>query len=342
MRVIPNSAELAEFNTCHTPSGSPQGGQFCSGDKQQAKLPGFTKRTPAERRAARAADRRAAGNTSSPVTSGTPSGGVDPLGGGGVMASYTTTLSDGTHSVKVVYKPVDGEEWNMRSEITNRAFTHAHREAMAYEVDQALGTKLVPETVLRTSLGKDESGVVWGAGSVQRFAENAAVEAYWGGRDLTQEETFRIAALDYVVGNLDRHGKNLMRDGASGNPIGIDHGLTMPAGSKDNPSGMESGRSLAIANLIERHRIGNASPPTSPRASWVDFARMPASVRGGLRQTLSDGARWERVIKRYRSVMSRSEVAAFRYRLKDMRRIVESDDPELFVTSMQRITSYWN
>lgn len=32
MRLVPDSESLREANSCHTPAGTPQGGQFCSGD----------------------------------------------------------------------------------------------------------------------------------------------------------------------------------------------------------------------------------------------------------------------------------------------------------------------
>lgn len=42
--TVPNSnseSELHEFNSCHTPAGSPAGGQFCSKSGTQASLPGM-------------------------------------------------------------------------------------------------------------------------------------------------------------------------------------------------------------------------------------------------------------------------------------------------------------
>jgi hypothetical protein len=88
---------------------------------------------------------------------------TNPMGGG-VNASLLVTLEDGT---KAIFKPEIGEAWSLdfsnpdiNRALTNRQLSLAEREAMAYEVDQALGLGLVPETVHRKTLpGADLEGV---------------------------------------------------------------------------------------------------------------------------------------------------------------------------------------
>lgn len=87
---------------------------------------------------------------------------IDP--GGHANTAYMVEFTDGS---KGVFKPEHGEMWDasfintsINESVTNRAFSLAEREATAYEIDQAMGTELVPETVLRTSgedLGVDAS-----------------------------------------------------------------------------------------------------------------------------------------------------------------------------------------
>ena len=83
-----------------------------------------------------------------------------PLGGG-ANASVIVTLEDGTEAV---YKPERGENWtadffnhDISNYITNRDFSLAEREAFAFEVDQAIGLGIVPETVLHEKV--DETNI---------------------------------------------------------------------------------------------------------------------------------------------------------------------------------------
>lgn len=78
------------------------------------------------------------------------------IGGGHANAALIVDLDNGE---KAVYKPEIGEAWDMAfanedisDHVANRALSLAEREAMAYEVDQMIGTGLVPETILRTEL----------------------------------------------------------------------------------------------------------------------------------------------------------------------------------------------
>jgi hypothetical protein len=111
----------------------------------------------------------------------------------GVNVSVKVEMDDPNHT-KAVYKPEAGEQWGsgfangqIEDCITNKDFSLAEREAMASEVDRALGLKLVPTTVLRTSLdveGMDtssENEVVWDTyelrGMYDEYKEKAQEDA---------------------------------------------------------------------------------------------------------------------------------------------------------------------
>ena len=95
-----------------------------------------------------------------------------------------------------------------------------HTEVAAYRVSELLGLRIVPDTVYTEIGGRP--------GTIQFYLPHA-----WVGADLrkSQQRQFivdhkerfaQMAALDYVIGNADRHEKNWMWDG---NTVwAIDHG----------------------------------------------------------------------------------------------------------------------
>lgn len=146
MIIVP----VHEFNPNHEPAGSSKGGQFArsQGVGSQKLLPPHT---PTPR---------------SILATGTP-GDISELGGGANASILVDmTLDDGSEA-KAVFKPEIGEMWKgsfMNGEINQlgqdgREFSLAQREAAAYEVDQLLGTNVVPETVHRQQLDIDFDNV---------------------------------------------------------------------------------------------------------------------------------------------------------------------------------------
>ncbi len=130
-----------------------------------------------------------------------------------VSASNATLLGTTETGDRVVYKPVAGERplWDFAPE------SLAVREVLTYEVDEALGFGLVPETVLGTGM--------YGPGSVQRFVEMdegfdplALVRAGDG-------SLWPVAVLDLLTNNADRKLGHILRS-VSGDLVAIDHGLT--------------------------------------------------------------------------------------------------------------------
>ncbi|MBV8949716.1 MAG: SCO1664 family protein [Actinobacteria bacterium] len=114
----------------------------------------------------------------------------------------------------VVYKPRRGERplWD---------FPHGSlcaREVASFELSEALGWSIVPETVLRDG--------PLGTGSVQRFVEHDPDEHYFTLLE-THEEAFRkFAVFDVLANNADRKAGHCLRAQSDGHVWGIDHGLT--------------------------------------------------------------------------------------------------------------------
>lgn len=96
------------------------------------------------------------------------------------------------------------------------------REVATYELDKALGFDLVPPTAFRTHADL-------GAGSIQAEAPgpNRAQDEYGA------SDQMKMAVLDYVAGNTDRHGNNHLSQ-VDGRPAAIDNGLTFPEDESDS------------------------------------------------------------------------------------------------------------
>ena len=143
---------------------------------------------------------------------------------------YEVRFGDGTRGV---YRPVAGEtryddtgpyppsDPDLRPEVRYRAFPpegSVGRDVATYRADQAFGYDLVPPTV------------AWdgphGPGSLQRYAENCTESLPV--QDYHRLDQQRMAVLDYVTGQHDRHQYN---NGTTpdGRPVGWDHKDSHPA-----------------------------------------------------------------------------------------------------------------
>lgn len=136
-------------------------------------------------------------------------------------ASNATLLarvaSDGDETL-AVYKPRRGERplWDFPDG------TLCRREYAAWVVDDALGWRLVPPTVLRDGPA--------GFGAVQLWVESEEVDA----RDLLQthpDDLRRIALFDVVVNNADRKAGHLVLD-SDAKLWSVDHGICFAAEPK--------------------------------------------------------------------------------------------------------------
>lgn len=185
MRFYPNSASarlLREYNPHHEPAGSSKGGRFAHkpGGTTLARfegeggpsLPGTSADTRADGGEPPAPPVR---DRTAPVVHGPLATGtitevepLDPDENSNTNQVAFVTFEDGT---KAAYKPETGEVWDNPGFTNfdipqaiqgNPAFSLAEREAAAYEVDQLLGTDLVPETVLRETVELPEGTALSG------------------------------------------------------------------------------------------------------------------------------------------------------------------------------------
>ncbi len=129
-------------------------------------------------------------------------------------ATFLVTVSRGDERRAAVYKPHRGERplWDFPDGLYRR-------EVAAYEVSQALGWGVVPETVLRTK------GAPYGEGSLQRFVDADFEQHYFTllEDDTWRAELVRIAVFDLVVNNADRKSGHCLL--AEGRIWAIDNGL---------------------------------------------------------------------------------------------------------------------
>ena len=139
--------------------------------------------------------------------------------GGGINGTYIVTLSNGA---KAVFKPTAGED---QSKLRNQLEEdhQGKREEAAYLVDKAMGhLGRVPPTVRRSIDGQD--------GALMIFVPEAEVAMGSGKvhKTMGREDSYRrLAVLDNVIGNLDRHEGNWMVT-KDGDALPIDHGLAFP------------------------------------------------------------------------------------------------------------------
>jgi uncharacterized repeat protein (TIGR03843 family) len=129
-------------------------------------------------------------------------------------ATFLVRLSYGDDEMLAIYKPQRGERplWDFARG------TLCHREVAAFEISQALGWAIVPDTALRDG--------PHGLGMMQRFVEHDPEEHYFTLLDEHGDEFRRMAAFDVVINNTDRKGGHCLRALESGEIFGIDHGVS--------------------------------------------------------------------------------------------------------------------
>jgi uncharacterized repeat protein (TIGR03843 family) len=188
-------------------------------------------------------------------------------------ATFLVTVTQGDDRRAAVYKPHRGERplWDFPGGLYKR-------EVAAYEVSDALGWGIVPETVLR-----DDAPL--GTGSLQRFVDADFSQHYF---TLLEEECWhddlrRMAAFDLVVNNADRKGGHCLL--AEGRIWGIDNGLCFHVQPK-------------LRTVI--WDFGGTEIPGDIRA---DLARLAARPPVGLRRLL-DGAEVDALARRAAAVSS--------------------------------------
>jgi len=197
----------------------------------------------------------------------------------------------------VVYKPRDGERplWDYPVGTLHR------REVAAALVDRAMGTGLVPETVLRDA-------APYGPGSVQRFVPHDPDLHYFNVREpaLTGEDPAlrsriqTLATLDLVIDNADRKGGHVLVEDGTG-PLArrlwaVDHGVTF--------------------NVEDKHRTVVWDLAGSPldEAALAALDRLLSALTSGLEAHLTE-------------LLSAAEVEATVHRARSLRRVGVLPEP---------------
>lgn len=130
-------------------------------------------------------------------------------------ASNATLLAKTSDGGLVVYKPDDGERplWDFPQG------TLASREALTWEVSEAMGFDVIPRTVIVEG--------PYGRGSAQAFInENTTVDPRTLLADGPLDELWPFAVLDLVINNADRKLGHIIIEEGSGALWGIDNGLS--------------------------------------------------------------------------------------------------------------------
>jgi len=186
--------------------------------------------------------------------------------------AYVVTFEDGSQGL---YKPVTGEDTTTVTGVPPSGL--APREVGASVVDRHLGLGLTPAT---TNWDGPQ-----GPGSLQRMAMPNTPSNDPG--DYTSSEQQRMAVLDYVIGNSDRHNGNYLTD-QNGGVVPIDHGYSFPVDQDSFDRGPIRGiRSDFVANeygtYMDQDIIDGLNRVDSDRLG-DDLARL------GLEEPAIDGA----------------------------------------------------
>jgi hypothetical protein len=129
-------------------------------------------------------------------------------------ATFLVRVFEGDDEMLAIYKPQRGERplWDFPRG------TLCHRELAAFEISEALGWAIVPDTTLRDA--------PHGMGMMQRFVEHDPEEHYFTLLEEHGDEFRRMAAFDVVINNTDRKGGHCLQALDGGAIFGIDHGVS--------------------------------------------------------------------------------------------------------------------
>jgi hypothetical protein len=178
--------------------------------------------------------------------------------------AYLVEFADGS---KAVYKPAGEHSGGKR-----RGTLSARQEVGAAQLDQLLGFDLVPTT----TMWNGERGT----GSLQEYVENSTA----GGRlnTFSPPERDRMAALDYIIGNSDRHPGNYLT-GPDGRLVAIDHGASFPdsdrGGIRSSFVMQAMNRPLSAEVLAKIRAVDPAEMGRTLRASGLSRQAVKGAVR---------------------------------------------------------------
>ena len=202
--------------------------------------------------------------------------------------TFLVDLVDGDLEAQAIYKPVRGERplWDFPSGL-------AHREAGAFQIDQALEWDLVPPTVVRDDLPFDK-------GSLQLFMPADFEEHYFTlvAQQSLRPDLERICALDIVINNTDRKSGHCLL-GTDGTIWAIDNGLSFHSQFKlrtviwdfadtELPEGMRRD----LQGLIEAGLPEPLAATLTPQEQDAALARTEALLASGRFPSDGHGHRW--------------------------------------------------
>jgi hypothetical protein len=150
------------------------------------------------------------------------------------------------------------------------------RERAAYEIDQMFGFDLVPPTVIRTMPGKKGGEV----GSVQEWKEGDCAYLIDRWEDLVDHgELQRLAVLDYVTGNMDRHEGNFIVDSTypstKAKLWAIDNGYSIP----DDSDLLGAYYKSDVHNIVQNLKLLKLRSPALKALKAVDQAHLRARMQ---------------------------------------------------------------
>jgi hypothetical protein len=204
---------------------------------------------------------------------------------GSSNATLLVTCRLGDDESLAVYKPAQGERplWDFPPGIFRR-------EVAAFELSEALGWGLVPETVQRVD-------GPYGEGSVQRFVHEDGTSHYFTLRDEPRwhAELIRLCAFDIVANNADRKSGHVLL--AEDRLWAIDNGLCFNEHDKLRTVIWDFGGSTLAADV--RHSLEHLvhQGPPDPLADLLTPAEVAAVMAradwlvhlGALPELVDDG-----------------------------------------------------
>ena len=187
-------------------------------------------------------------------------------------ATFLTEVCSQDHITLAVYKPARGERqlWDFPAGLWKR-------EVAAYELSEALGWGIVPETVLR-----DEGPM--GEGSLQRFVpadfEHHYFTLYEDADERWHDELRRVCVFDLLANQTDRKSGHCLL-GEDGKIYAIDNGLSFHAEFKLRTVIWEfGGEDIPDALLDDVARFVDHGVPDSLAVLLDPFERDALLARG--------------------------------------------------------------
>lgn len=215
----------------------------------------------------------------------------------GVSESHLITLRDGR---SVIFKPSPQD-----SNVKGKWAANPAMEVIAYKLSELLDMDLVPRTTFESDvLVKDTiSGkMIRKEGSAQDWIEDAVPMLRLPEKLIKKaplHEKVSMGILDYLLGNRDRHGGNILVKMSDGTLVAIDHGLADPIRAGKTYWEMArviinqkiSGDVVQACKSIEQdfYDCCNTVGRESVKAGdWVEFNQDGKNVLGVVRSRLFD------------------------------------------------------